>query len=162
MTIHKLSDTTVMFDFEHVSSENLTYMPMIVRFHLDGVGLRMSLEQWQLLPLADRELLARFPVSDDADLEAYFAEAVTTMLDTHADAEPEVIDPDPLPAWRSTTEVPNTLVQACGQSGLPAPTLATWAKLLPLQRYVLVKLTRKSAPSHDFLPAMKEFGLAPA
>lgn len=56
-----LSDAPLLFDFELDSSENLTYIPMIVRFNLDRFGLRISLEQWQLLPLEDRKLLARFP-----------------------------------------------------------------------------------------------------
>jgi hypothetical protein len=162
MDILKLSDTPVMFDYEHVSSENLAYMPMIVRFHLDAAGLRMSLAQWQLLPLPDRELLTRFPVSDDATVEKYFSEAVTGMLDMHADAEPEPIELEAQPAWRSTTDVPGALIEACKQTGLPAVSLARWAGLLPLQRYVLVKLTRKTVPSHDFVPAMQEFGLAGA
>lgn len=39
-----LSDAPLLFDFELDSSENLTYIPMIVRFNLDRFGLRISLE----------------------------------------------------------------------------------------------------------------------
>ena len=60
-----LSDAPLLFAFEHASSENFTYIPMIVRFNLDRFGLRISLEQWQLLPLEDRKLLARFPADED-------------------------------------------------------------------------------------------------
>ncbi|MDI9681113.1 nitrate reductase associated protein, partial [Burkholderia cenocepacia] len=44
-------------------------------------------------------------------------------------------------------------------AGLPAPALAQWQRLAPFQRYVLVKLSRKPTLNHDFLPAMREFGL---
>jgi hypothetical protein len=154
-----LSDMPVLFDYEYSSSENLTFMPMIVRFHLDRIGQRISLQQWQLLPMADREWLARFPPDEDAGLDAHFKAALATMMGTHADAEPEPIAIDPSPAWRDTEHVPDTLTRHCGPLGLTPPSAARWAALTPLQRYVLSKLTRKPQASHDLLPAWREFSL---
>jgi len=45
-------------------------------------------------------------------------------------------------------------------ANLRPPGLEEWAQLAPFQRYVLAKLARKPEGSHDFLPAMREFGLA--
>ena len=45
--------------------------------------------------------------------------------------------------------------------GLAAPAPAQWAQLAPFRRYVLAKLSRKPEANHDFVPAMREFGLAP-
>ena len=154
-----LHETPLLFDFERVSSENLTYMPMSVRFNLDRFGLRISLAQWQLLPHADRALLAQFPVDEDAQIEPNFDHALFEMMRTHANVEPEWFTPEGEPAWRNSAAVPDGLLTHCRLAGVSAPSLDRWAQLDPFKRYVLTKLTRKSEASHDFLPAMREFGL---
>ena len=45
-------------------------------------------------------------------------------------------------------------------ASLHAPSTDQWATLEPFKRYVLTKLSRKPEANHDFVPAMKEFGLA--
>lgn len=156
-----LLETPLLFDFELVSSEDLTYMPMSVRFNLDRFGLRISLAQWQTLPHADRALLARFPISDDAAIEPNFDHALFEMMRTHANVEPDWFTPDAEPAWRNTDVVPEGVVHQSKLAGVPAPTPERWAQLDPFKRYVLTKLSRKPEGNHDFLPAMREFGLAP-
>jgi len=156
-----LNQTPLLFHFEVASSENLTFIPMAVRFNLDRFGLRVSLAQWQLLPYEDRRLLACFPVDEDTAIEPNFDHALFEMLRTHADVEPEWFQPDESPAWRDTTAVPQRVAQQAATAGLAAPTLEQWAQLPPFQRYVLAKLSRKPEANHDFVPAMREFGLAP-
>jgi hypothetical protein len=134
-------------------------MPMSVRFNLDRFGLRISLAQWQLLPHADRTLLARFPVDEDAAIEPNFDHALFEMMRTHANIEPDWFTPDAEPVWRKADAIPDGVVQHSRLVGAPAPTIERWGRLDPFKRYVLAKLTRKSEPSHDFVPAMREFGL---
>ncbi|WP_144111534.1 nitrate reductase associated protein [Paraburkholderia sp. BCC1886] len=155
-----LTDTPLLFDFEVQSSENFTFIPMSVRFNLDRFGLRISLAQWQLLPLEDRKLLTRFPVEEDAEIEPNFDHALFEMLRTHADVAPEWFTPDASPAWLRTDAVPDGLLRQAQLAGLAAPALAQWSALPPFKRYVLAKLSRKPEANHDFIPAMKEFGLA--
>ncbi|NKJ46309.1 hypothetical protein CIC12_06025 [Burkholderia sp. SG-MS1] len=155
-----LKEAPLLFDFEVASSENFTYIPMSVRFNLDRFGLRITLAQWQLLPLEDRKLLARFPVEDDAEIEPNFDHALFEMLRTHANVEPEWFTPDESPAWRRTDSVPEGVTLQAGLAGLVAPSAARWAELDPFKRYVLAKLSRKPEANHDFVPAMKEFGAA--
>ena len=157
-----LHDTPLLFRFEVASSENLAYIPMAVRFNLDRFGLRISLAQWQLLPYEDRRLLARFPVDDDAQVEPNFDHALFEMLRTHADVEPAWFTPDEAPAWRDAGAVPEGVARQAAAAGLAAPRADDWARLAPFQRYVLAKLSRKPEANHDFVPAMREFGLAPA
>jgi hypothetical protein len=133
---------------------------MVVRFNLDRFGLRISLEQWQMLPHEDRVLLARFPVEDDTEIEPNFDHALFEMMRTHANIEPEWFTPEDNPAWRDTAAVPDTVLNQAQLASLTAPSAAQWARLEPVQRYVLAKLSRKTASNHDFQPAMKEFGLA--
>ena len=155
-----LNEAPLLFDFEVQSSENFTYIPMSVRFNLDRFGLRISLAQWQMLPLEDRKLLARFPVADDAEIEPNFDHALFEMLRTHANVEPEWFTPDDAPAWRNTEAVPESVERQAKMAGLAAPSAARWAELDPFKRYVLAKLSRKQEITHDFIPAMREFGAA--
>ena len=155
-----LNEAPLLFDFEVQSSENFTYIPMSVRFNLDRFGLRISLAQWQMLPLEDRKLLARFPVADDAEIEPNFDHALFEMLRTHANVEPEWFTPDDAPAWRNTEAVPESVERQAKMAGLAAPSAARWAELDPFKRYVLAKLSRKPEINHDFIPAMREFGAA--
>jgi hypothetical protein len=154
-----LSEAPILFGFETVSSENLTYIPMSVRFNLDRFGLRISLEQWQSLPYEDRALLARFPVEEDTAIEPNFDHALFEMLRTHANVEPEWFSPDESPAWRNTENVPEGIANQATLANVGTPTPAQWARLDAFQRYVLTKLSRKPEGNHDFVPAMKEFGL---
>jgi len=155
-----LNEAPLLFNFEIESSENFTYIPMSVRFNLDRFGLRISLAQWQLLPLEDRKLLARFPVEEDVEIEPNFDHALFEMLRTHANVEPEWFTPDDAPAWRRTDSVPDGVAKQAQLAGLVAPAVAQWAELAPFKRYVLAKLSRKQEVNHDFVPAMKEFGTA--
>src|ERR1700744_4703713 len=155
-----LNEPPPLFVFEVESSEDLTYIPMAVRFNLDRFGLRISLAQWQMLPHEDRKLLARFPVEEDASIEPNFDHALFEMLRTHANVEPEWFTPEDAPPWRRTNAVPEDVAHQAGLAGLGAPSVARWAELDPFQRYVLVKLSRKPEANHDFVPAMKEFGAA--
>lgn len=157
-----LHEKPLLFDFEVISSENLTFIPMSVRFNLDRFGLRISLAQWQMLPIEDRTLLARFPVEDgDVMIEPNFDHALFEMMRTHVNVEPEWFSPDGEPAWRNTEVVPAGVSHQSALANLLAPTAERWAQLDPFKRYVLTKLSRKPEGNHDFIPAMKEFGLAP-
>ncbi|MDE1179583.1 nitrate reductase associated protein [Paraburkholderia sp.] len=155
-----LNEAPLLFNFEVESSENFTFIPMSVRFNLDRFGLRISLAQWQMLPLEDRKLLARFPVDDATDIEPNFDHALFEMLRTHANVEPEWFSPDEAPAWRNADAVPPGIANQAALAALTAPGVAQWSRLSPFQRYVLAKLSRKPDANHDFIPAMREFGLA--
>jgi hypothetical protein len=154
-----LNEAPLLFRFEIDSSENLTFIPMCVRFNLDRFGLRISLAQWQLLPLEDRRLLARFPVDEDVETEPNFDHALFEMLRTHANVEPEWFAPDEAPAWRDVSIVPGGVAHQATLASVPVPGVEAWAQLAPFQRYVLAKLARKPESNHDFVPAMREFGL---
>jgi hypothetical protein len=155
-----LNEAPFLFNFEVESSEDLTFIPMAVRFNLDRFGLRVSLAQWQMLPYEDRKLLARFPVEEDTIIEPNFDHALFEMLRTHANVEPEWFTPEETPAWRRTDAVPDGVLRQAELATLHAPSTDQWATLGPFQRYVLAKLSRKPEANHDFVPAMKEFGLA--
>jgi hypothetical protein len=154
-----LYDAPRLFGFELESTENLSFIPLVVRFNLDRFGRRISLEQWRTLPHSDRELLARFPVEDDAAIEPNFDQALAEMLRTHADARPETFEPEGDPIWIHTDAVPETVIRQSSLCGINSPSLGRWSELSGFQRYALAKLSRKADVNHDFVPAMREFGL---
>ncbi|WP_175939430.1 nitrate reductase associated protein [Caballeronia sp. BCC1704] len=156
-----LYDTARLFGFEVESSDNLRFIPLSVRFNLDRFGMRITLDQWQMLPYDDRVLLARFPVEDEIELEKNFDLALEEMLKTHANAAPEKIERDADPVWAHADAVPEAVIRQSSLAGLSVPSLSRWAALDRFQRYALAKLSRNTDKlNHDFLPAMREFGLA--
>lgn len=49
------------FDFESDIYETLSCVPMAVRHKLDYTGIKITLEQWEALPLAERRILCEPP-----------------------------------------------------------------------------------------------------
>ncbi|MGI4860553.1 MAG: nitrate reductase associated protein, partial [Janthinobacterium lividum] len=88
-------DRPQLFDFEVPSSENLSYIPLSVRFHLDRSGQRISLDDWQRLPYDARVTLASFAVEDGPGGGAIGATGGGTSASS--DAQPDV-QPDAQPA----------------------------------------------------------------
>jgi hypothetical protein len=155
-----LYDAARLFGFEVESSDNLRFIPLAVRFNLDRFGMRITLDQWQQLPYDDRVLLARFPLEDEAEVEEHFDLALAEMMKTHANTAPEKIDRDVDPVWAHADAVPETVIRQSSLCGVCAPSLSSWGRLERFQRYALAKLSRNTDKvNHDFLPAMREFGL---
>jgi hypothetical protein len=155
-----LYDAPRLFRFEIESTENLRFIPLVVRFNLDRFGQRLSLDEWQRLPHEDRALLARFPVESDVEIAPNFDLALREMLRTHAGSEPESFSPETDPVWVHTDAVPESVIRQSSLCGVGAPSLDRWAALSAFQRYALAKLSRKNEVNHDFVAAMWEFGLA--
>ncbi|WP_277188099.1 nitrate reductase associated protein [Caballeronia sp. BR00000012568055] len=155
-----LYDAARLFGFEVESSDNLRFIPLAVRFNLDRFGMRISLEQWQMLPYEDRVLLARFPIEDEAEIEKNFDLTLEEMLKTHTNTQPDHVARDTDPVWAHADAVPETVIRQSSLCGVSSPSLSKWGKLDRFQRYALAKLSRNTDKvNHDFLPAMREFGL---
>jgi Conserved nitrate reductase-associated protein (Nitr_red_assoc) len=196
-----LPDQPLLFDFEIVSSENLTFIPMCVRFNLDRCGLHLTLDQWQALPHADRVALVQMPLALEeahegthegahevayevayegtsdgsapgavvparaARFAAYLRERVSASGAPPLEAQTELSDSAPsspssgTAAWARPGAVPPAVLKQCELHGTPPLSDAAWSKIDPFQRYILVKLSRRATPNHDFLPALREFCL---
>ncbi|KKB65190.1 hypothetical protein WM40_00590 [Robbsia andropogonis] len=180
MNSHRHSDHLAgapqLFAFEQPSCEDFTYIPLSVRFHLDRCGWRLSLAQWQAFPHADRVTLATFPVLADAPADvaaalahegaapdassAAFDTALVALAARHLREPIERTPPmRPMPG-DDVTAVPEAVLAQCGLASVPELTLQQWGALSRFQRYALEKLSRKPKSNHDFLPALREFGLA--
>ena len=62
------------------------------------------------------------------------------------------------PAWMDETKIPEIVQEKAQEVGIKIK-LDQWKNLTPLQRFVLIKLSRSSHENKNFLPAVEEFKL---
>jgi len=145
-----------VFDFESELGADLTYMPMAVRFKLDQCGIRLSLAEWQRLPEYRRRELLYAPC-DHEDTIANYRQLVRSWVKESTGTEPLAIPTASDPPWASS-DVPEQLAQAATQMGLSVPSPASWRILSPLERFALLKLSRKEHDHRNLGRALREFG----
>ena len=114
-----------IYDFDD-ADDTLTFMPTAARRALDVAGVKLSLRAWEKMDRAAREALVRCGAGDSVD-----AAGVGRLL-ASADPPIERIDPiaDPDPA------------HAPAEIGEIDP--ARWKALRPLDRYALVKASKRA------------------
>jgi hypothetical protein len=150
-----------LFAFERDASGSLRCIPMVVRFKLDRVGVKLALQQWRQLKRAERARLVLQPCASYEEVSAYRARLIANLLAQNAQL-PELFSPDPSPDWSRLEVVADSVAAWCVGLGLSPPGAACWARLSPLQRFTLTKLSRSGHKNDNFLGAMVEFGLLEA
>jgi len=61
------------FDFETDLTDDLELIPMAVRRKLDASGVKLHLEQWRALTLAERRVLCHLPLAAGAETTVFAA-----------------------------------------------------------------------------------------
>ena len=137
--------------FEREDHATLVFVPLGVRRKLDLAGLKVSLEGWRALPLADRVALRDLPVDDAAGerafaalLRASAARAGVLLSELGAAS----------PAWRSAS-VPGPVGARLAGLGASLED-AGWAALDDEARYLLLKLAEKTREPERFAAAVRE------
>jgi hypothetical protein len=148
---------SVFFDFEADFVDSLRCIPMAVRLKLDTCGVKVKLADWSHFTKSECEQLVELPCETTAEIAAY-REYLARLIVTQTGSEPTLLAIDPHPPWLDESEIPSTVGDKAHEEGVNL-TLAQWQHLTPLQRFALIKLTRSSHENHNFLPALKEFGL---
>lgn len=149
---------TDSFEFERDFAGSLRCIPMVVRFKLDLCGIKLSLRQWSKLLRLDRHWLLRHPCATRADAVA-LRTSLAEIIGRLPGETVQYVEMETDPRWRAD-RVPDVIVAQSIAVGAPPPSRAEWAALSDLQRFSLVKLTRAGRENANFLPAMREFGLA--
>ncbi len=130
-TRRKMTGSYRVFVFEGVD-DTLTLIPLCARRALDAVGIKLSLSDWQSLPLAERQALASAGSAQTVDLAA-------------VDRALSLVDPPPPSVTKEGDPqgdtVPDDVVTALGQERVISE--AAWSALKPLQRWALVKVVRR-------------------
>ena len=100
---------TACLAFEPDEARSLLWLPLAVRYKLDGSGLRLSLGEWQALPMGTRRELLQMPAGAEFTRRAVLAGAADdTCLRTPVRLETEhvaqVLDADAATAraWLAT------------------------------------------------------------
>jgi hypothetical protein len=145
------------FRFEADFVQSLRCIPMQVRFKLDTCGVKLKLDQWSHFNRDDRQVLVDRPCASPSEITAY-RECLQQLIHDRTGQTATDLPIDPEPAWLDPTQLP-TIVQAQAESVGHPLQLAQWQSLTPLERFVLLKLSRSSHENSNFLPALEEFNL---
>ncbi len=149
--------TNNYFEFEQDFVASLRCIPMIVRYKLDTSGVKLKLSHWHEFNHSIRQELVDKPCSKPEEIQTYREWLHQLVIEqTGTPAKDLPIETDP--AWMDETKIPETVQNKATEVNVEI-TLEKWEKLTPLQRFVLIKLSRPSHENHNFLPAVKEFNL---
>jgi len=148
-----------LFAFEDDFVASLRCIPMAVRLKLDRSGVKLSLRQWSRFTREDRQALLELPCGAACEVCAYHDRLVELVALRASEAAKPL--PEPSAAlWEAVGETPPVVTDYARSVGLAPPTAREWRRLSELQRFALIKLTRDNHDNVNFVPAMREFGLA--
>lgn len=146
------------FQFEADFVDSLKCIPMQVRYKLDTCGVKLKLVHWNKFPQDIRTKLCDRPCATPAEVKDYHDWLHQQVVEqTGTEAKDLAIDENP--PWMNSGTVPE-IVQGKAQDFDLSISVEQWENLSPLQRFALIKLSRSSHENANFIPAMKEFGLA--
>jgi hypothetical protein len=154
-----MTNETSIFGFELDFAGTLHCIPMCVRLKLDSCGVKLSLKQWNRLPKDVRLRLVEMPCGSSEQADIYRNELVN-VIGCHTGLSAEFIAVPIAAEWSDRNNVPSRITSYAAALGVRPPSNEQWAQLKPLQRFALFKLTRPNHDNDNFLPALREFGLA--
>lgn len=143
------------FQFEADFVDSLRCIPMTVRFKLDTCGVKLQLHHWQKFSLEERQFLLDLPCSDGAEIPKYRSH-LQGLVQNYTGGLPGDVAVSDQPEWQQEDRIPDSVHSKTLAIGVEF-TLAQWASLTPIQRFVLIKLSRSNHENKNFLPALQEF-----
>lgn len=146
------------FQFEADFVENLRCIPMQVRFKLDTCGIKLKLADWENCNFEEREQLVTKPCYTPKEI-ANYKQFLQDLVREKTNTYPQEIPVDNNPPWLNEEEIPHQVQEKLRELNLNL-SINQWAKLSPLQRFALLKLSRPSHENKNFYPAFVEFGLS--
>ena len=157
MSATSIDQEVVFFGFEADFVASLRCIPMAVRFKLDLCGVKLSLKGWSRFDHETRSRCAYLPTRSADEIGRY--RAFLCQAIEQVGLEPLLLPVGPEPAWDIVDEVPAQVLEKGAELGLTSDHFNGWRDLSALQRFALLKLTRKGHENENFRPAMREFGL---
>ena len=159
--MNELVKGSVFFAFEEDFVEaGVKCIPMIVRFKLDAVGIKLKLAQWTRMKEEERLHLVNTPCESAYDVIRY-REDLCRMVRRQSGEAPVLIPVEPDPAWSRKDEIPHTITNQLHHLSASMD-LAQWQGLTDLQRFALVKLSSPGHENKNFPKALAEFRIAEA
>jgi hypothetical protein len=148
------------FKFEEEFIEkNIRCIPMIVRFKMDKVGIKLKLDEWSSFIVEERiELACRS--CDNHEEERAYHQYLSDLVKKRSNKKATGLAVEINPGWNNLVSIPAPLSDKLEQDGLSI-TMQQWAGLTNLQRFALLKLCRPGHESKNFKKALREFRLTP-
>jgi hypothetical protein len=147
----------MLFQFESDFADTLRCIPMQVRLNLDTCGVKLKLNHWNQLSTSDRHALISHPCTTPDEIAAYRLH-LQQLIQHHSGELPSELPIALEPEWLNAIALPETVVAQAVSLDIPL-TIDHWAALTPIQRFALIKLSRSNHENHNFLPALREFGI---
>lgn len=145
------------FQFEEDFVEaNIRCIPMIVRFKMDAVGIKLKLSEWSKFKVEERIELALLPCNDEKEQEQY-NNYLRSLIKKYTGDEATIMEINKHPEW-DIDVVPGTLSERLKKFDCIL-TDDKWRSLSNLQRFALLKLMKEGHENKNFPKAIKEFGL---
>jgi hypothetical protein len=145
-----------LFEDDFVEA-NVRCIPMIVRFKMDAVGIKLPLEVWCKFSVSERTELAVTPCKTPEELLAYH-DYLNKLVREYTGEEALELKIDLNPFWADLQNVPESLQKKAGEFGWFI-SINQWKRLSDLQRFALLKLFSPGHENKNFPKAMEEFGL---
>ncbi len=146
------------FQFEEdFVEENVRCIPMIVRFKMDEVCIKLKLSEWSKFSVAERIELA-VKACSNADEAMAYKNYLEALIKTHTANEPSTMSYNTAPDWANTNLLSPILEKKLIEFKLQI-TIEQWTKLTNLQRFALLKLCKSGHENKNLPKALKEFGL---
>ena len=137
--------------------DNVRCIPMIVRFKLDAVGIKLKLSEWSKFREDERIMLAEEPCTTKGEQEIY-SNFLQRLIRVRTGNEPTQIKILKEPAWSQLEAIEPALQDKAKEFNWIIST-RQWQSLSDLQRFALLKLYRPGHENRNFPKAMREFGL---
>ena len=145
------------FQFEADFVDSLHCIPMQVRMKLDTCGVKLKLAHWHQLNQEERQVLIAMACRTPEESQAY-RKFLQTLVTERTGGPASTLPVDPNPPWMDESNVPPNVREKAAEFEVTVR-VEQWRKLMPLQRFALIKLSRPSHENRNFYPAIKEFGL---
>ena len=145
-----------LFEEDFVEA-NMRCIPMVIRFKLDLVRIKLKLAEWAKLSTDEKMTLALAPCESTLDQDLY-RHKLSQYIYSHMGYEPSELSLEKVNNdWSINTRVPTIIQQKANEFNWEV-NLSQWAKLSELQRFCLLKLTNPGHENKNLPIAMKEFG----
>jgi hypothetical protein len=148
------------FSFEREILESLELVPLTVRRKLDLARIKLSLEGWQALSIADRRALVEAQVEGAEDEASVFAfERLVIAAAERAGVTVAKLAAEAQHPWRAKA-APDAVRAKLAELGVSLDA-ATWASLDDDARFALVHFAKDARREDRLRAAIVELGLVP-
>ncbi|MGY6530290.1 MAG: nitrate reductase associated protein [Cyanobacterium sp.] len=149
---------TDFFQFEADFVESLRCIPLAVRMKLDTCGVKLKLTHWHQFTLEERDTLVKKTCLNPSEAKEY-ATFLQDLVHKKTGEYAKTLAIESHPLWQKKDIIPPQIIEKAQEFKIKLE-INQWKNLTDLQRFALIKLSRPSHENNNFLPALKEFGLA--